>query len=235
MPLITVDTSVALPAALKSASVPRKLWVLLAYGALNYRADHLRLDGDELKKLADETGGESMGMRALDEMIEAAGERCAAVEELLPYGAPRDYVAVGFPALFDEFERKVREIGHKFDPSLRPEDAAAARRQFAAICAVGAPVKMPMIFPALTRDPQDDPIVYGALLADCDFLISDDKDIVPNRLEREYEYGEHRLRAVTFGKFIEDVFEPTDFPWREVDGAWLHEALKPQRPTFDRL
>lgn len=42
MPLVTVDTSVALPAMLSPTSHPRKLFVVLAYGAVGYRAEHLR-------------------------------------------------------------------------------------------------------------------------------------------------------------------------------------------------
>jgi hypothetical protein len=226
MPLITLDTSVALPAALKAGSVPRKLWVVLAYGALTYQVEHLRLDRDELVQLAAAEGGEVLATGALDEMIESAERRRTVLGELLPYGTPTDYVAVGFASLFNEFERKVRQAGRKFDPELRPEDAEAIRRQFESICAVAAPPFQPTDLPALTRDPEDDPIVYGALVAGCDILISDDKDIVPDGVEKGYEHGEHRLRAVRFGRFISEVFEPTDFPWSEVDGGWLLESFR---------
>jgi hypothetical protein len=130
MPLITLDTSVALPAALKAGSVPRKLWVVLAYGALTYQVEHLRLDRDELVQLAAAEGGEVLATGALDEMIESAERRRTVLGELLPYGTPSDCVAVGFASLFNEFERKVRQADRKFDPELRPEDAEAIRRQF---------------------------------------------------------------------------------------------------------
>lgn len=225
MPLITVDTSVALPAALKPRSVPRKVWVVLAYGALTYQAEHLRLDREELVQLAAAEGGEVLATGALDELIDSAERRRAAMAGLLPHGTPANYVAVGFASLFNEFERKVREVGRRFDPELRAEDAEAIRRQFEAICPVASPPDQPGDLPPLTRDPEDDPIVFGALLAGCDILVSDDKDIVPNGIEQDYEHGEHRLRAVRFGRFISDVFEPTDFPWSEVDGGWLVDAF----------
>lgn len=44
MPLVVLDTSDALPATLSPRSHPRKLLVLLAYGTLTYRAEHLGLD-----------------------------------------------------------------------------------------------------------------------------------------------------------------------------------------------
>lgn len=226
MPLITVDTSVALPAALKPQSVPRKLWVVLAYASLTYQVEHLRLDREELVQLAAAEGGEVLAMGAFDKLVDSAERRRAVMAELLPFGTPTDYVAVGFASLFNEFERKVRQAGRRFDPELQPEDAEVIRRQFEAICPVAAPPVPATDLPSLTRDPEDDPIVYGALLAGCDILISDDNDIVPNGIEQEYQHGEHRLRAVRFGRFIAEVFEPTDFPWSQVDGGWLLDAFR---------
>jgi hypothetical protein len=117
------------------------------------------------------------------------------------------------------------------DPSVRPADAAKFRRQFEAICAVGPPPFGTAEAPALTRDPEDDPIVYGALLAGSGFLVSDDGDIVPDRVSREYEHAEYRLRAVTFREFVHDCFEPQDFPWSQVEGAWLREAFRRPRAS----
>lgn len=226
MPLVTIDTSVALPAALVAGSHPRKLWVVLAYGALTYQAQHLQLDRQLLAETAAKEGGEVHADPVFDELVGIAETRRAALSELLPYETPDDYVAVGFTALFDEFERKVRDVGRELDPVVRPEDAAKFRRQFEAICAVGPPPFDPAEAPALTRDPADDPIVYGALLAGCDILVSDDRDIVPDGVACDYEHAEHRLRAVTFWEFVHGVFEPLDFPWSQVDGAWLQEAFR---------
>jgi hypothetical protein len=226
VPLVTIDTSIALPAALAATSHPRKLWVVLAYGALTYQAQHLQLDRQLLAETAASEGGDVHADPLFDELAEIAEYRRAALGELLPYETPGDYVAVGFTALYDEFERKVREVGRKLNPTVRQQDATKFRRQFEAICAVGPPPFVPTEAPALTKDPADDPIVYGALLAGCDFLISDDRHIVPEGGSREYEHAEHRLRAMTFGEFVHDCFEPADFPWRDVDGAWLHEAFR---------
>jgi hypothetical protein len=229
VPLLTIDTSVALPAALAAGSHPRKLWVVLAYGALTYQAEHLQLDRELLAETAANEGGEVHADPAFDELVETAEYRRTALGELLPYETPDNYVAVGFTALFDEFERKVQDVGRKIDPSVRPEDAAKFRRQFEAICAVGPPPFDPADAPALTRDPEDDPIVYGALLAGCDILVSDDRHIVPGGIGREYEHGEHRLRAMTFGEFVHGCFEPIDFPWSQVEGSWLREAFRQPR------
>jgi hypothetical protein len=211
VPLLTIDTSVALPAALVAGSHPRKLWVVLAYGALTYQAEHLGLDRGLLAQTAANESGEVYADLVFDELVETAEYRRTALGELLPYETPDDYVAVGFTALFDEFERKVRDVGRKLDPSVQPDDAAKFRRQFEAICAVGPPPFDPADAPALTRDPEDDAIVYGALLAGCDVLVSDDRDIVPGGIGHEYEHAEHRLRAVTFWEFVHSCFEPVDF------------------------
>jgi predicted nucleic acid-binding protein len=226
VPLITLDTSVALPAMLSPLGVPRKLLVVLAFGAARYRAEHLRLERDLLIEVAERQGGRVHGLDVLDAAIEDAERQRVHLAELLPSNTPDTYVAAGFATLFDEHERKLREIGHRLDPALRHEDVPRLRRQLEAICVAGPPAFDPTGAPALTRDPTDDPIVLGALLAGSDFLISDDRDIVPDAAEHDYEHGEHRLRAVTFRHFIRHCFEPDDFPWRRVDGRWLQDALR---------
>ena len=138
----------------------RKLCVLLAYGAVVYRAEHLRLERDAPRALADQAGGELFGLDALDDAVADAESRRAALAEFLPSDAPRDLVAVGFAALFDEY--KLREIGRRLEPALTDEDVPRLRRQFESICVVGPPPFDALDAPALTRDPTDDPIVYGA-------------------------------------------------------------------------
>jgi predicted nucleic acid-binding protein len=227
VPLITLDTSVALPAMLSPSGVPRKLLVVLAFGAARYRAEHLRLERDLLIEVAESQGGRVHGLDVLDTAIDEAERRRKCLAELLPSNTPDTYVAAGFATLFDEHERKLHEIGHRLDPALRQEDAPRLRRQLEAICVAGPSPFDPTKAPALTRDPTDDPIVFSALLAGSDFLISDDRDIVPNGTEHDYEHGEHRLRAVTFGHFINHHFEPDDFPWPLINGRWLLHALRP--------
>ncbi|HWW09257.1 MAG TPA: hypothetical protein VNY76_03320 [Candidatus Acidoferrales bacterium] len=82
----------------------------------------------------------------------------------------------------------------------------------------------PLQAPIFTRDRQDDPIVYTALLAEADYLISDDRDIVPDRREHHYEHDGHHLLAVTFNRFLAAHFEPTDLDWAAIDGHWLRRA-----------
>jgi hypothetical protein len=56
LPLVTVDTSVAVLATLRGGGMPRKFWVLLAFGGLAYQAEHGRLDLDALRLEAEATG-----------------------------------------------------------------------------------------------------------------------------------------------------------------------------------
>ncbi len=145
--------------------MPRKFWVLLAFGGLVYEAEHRRLDLDALRLEADATGGALGGMETAERLIAHTEERRALLSEHLPYGAPEDWVAAGSRPLFDEYERKVREIGHRFDPTLDENDARLLRRQMEAICVAAPPPVPPDQIPAFTSDPDDDPIVFGALLA----------------------------------------------------------------------
>lgn len=104
MPLITLDTSVALPAMLSPSGVPRKLLVLLAFGAARHRAEHLRLERDLLIDLAARQGGQVHGLDIFDAAIDEAERRRARLTELLPFSTPDTYVAAGFATLFDEHD-----------------------------------------------------------------------------------------------------------------------------------
>jgi hypothetical protein len=95
VPLVTVDTSVTLPATLRASAMPRKLWVLLAFGGLVYEAKHRRLDLDALRREAEATGGSLGGIHAAEQQIVHVEERQALLAERLPYGAPDDWAAAG--------------------------------------------------------------------------------------------------------------------------------------------
>jgi hypothetical protein len=82
MPLLTIDTSVALPAALAAGSHPRKLWVVLAYGALTYQAEHLQLDRDLLAATPANDGGEVHADAVFEELVETAECQRTALGEL---------------------------------------------------------------------------------------------------------------------------------------------------------
>lgn len=202
----------------------RKFWVILAFGGWAYEVEHRRLELDELRLEAEATGGELGGIDAAERPIAHAEERRALLAEHLPYDAPDDWAAAGSRPLFDEYERKVREIGHRFDPTLDEDDARLLRRQMEAICVTAAPPHPPDQIPAFTTDPDDDPIVFGALLAGVDYLVSDDrKHIVPGGEAREYEHEDRRLLAVTFDYLVSDLMP--DIDWDEIDGSLLAEAL----------
>ncbi|HTA96016.1 MAG TPA: hypothetical protein VK730_00040 [Solirubrobacteraceae bacterium] len=72
---------------------------------------------------------------------------------------------------------------------------------------------------------KDDPIVYTALLGRADYLISDDRDIVPNGAEQGYDHDGQHILAVTFNRFVTTYFEPTDLDWGAIDGRWLRHAF----------
>lgn len=202
--------------------------MLLAFGALTYEVEHRRLDLDALREESEAVGGTLGGIEVAEALIAHAAERRTVLAERLPYGVPDDWIAVGSRPLFDEYERKVREIGTRFDPRLNAGDARLLRRQMEAICVAAAPPFPPELIPAFTADADDDPIVYGALVAGADYLVSDDKHIVPHDEPREYEHEDRRLLAVTFDYLVSDLMP--DIDWDEIDGGLLAEALAAPRP-----
>jgi len=221
-----MDTSVSLPATLSPVGMARKLWILLALSALTYQIEHHRLAIEELQAESEVTGALPGALASIQAEAHAAEQQRAALRDLLPHDTPENWVAVGGTAIFDEYERKVREIGHRLNPSVRDADVQPLRRRVEAICVAGSPSFNPEDSPSFTRDRKDDPIVYTALLGHADYLISDDHDIVPNGNEHSYEHDEHQVIAVTFHRFITTHFEPPDLDWSAIDGRWLRHAFR---------
>jgi predicted nucleic acid-binding protein len=226
MPFVVVDTSVSLPATLSPRGLARKFWIILALGALTYEVEHRRLELDALTKEAEESGGTARGLEAALDRIILAEQRRSALLELLPYGIPEDWVAVGSAPLFDEYERKLPEVGQKLKLQLSDADIAKRRRQVEAVCVAGCPPFEPRDAPALTKDPEDDPIVYTALLGGCDLLISDDySHIVPDRSSELYEHGGASVLAVTFDHLLREHFPSDDVDFDAIEGGWLSAAF----------
>jgi predicted nucleic acid-binding protein len=203
----------------------RKLWLLLALGALAYQIEHYRLAIEELRAESEVTGGLTGALHSIEAEARAAERRRAALRDLLPHDTPEHWVAVGGAAIFDEYERKVREIGWRLNPNVHDTDVHPLRRRLEATCVVESPSFNPEDSPPFTRDRKDDPIVYTALLSRADYLISDDRDIVPDGSEHIYEHDEKHTLAVTFNRFVTTCFEPADLDWGAIDGRWLRHAF----------
>lgn len=131
-------------------------------------------------------------------------------------------MAIGSAPLFDEYESKLREIGQKLDPALRNKDIPPLLRQLEVVCAIGAPPFDQDAVPALTRDRKDDGILYTALLADADLLVSDDKHLVPDRHEHHWEHDDHTIVVVTFDTLVGERLDAASLS--EIDGSWLAVA-----------
>jgi hypothetical protein len=124
VPRVILDTSVSLPATLSPTGMARKLWVLLAYGALNHQVEHQHMELDLLRAEAETTATQPAGLKHSAVEAEAAERQRGILRELLPHNAPEQWVALGSAALFDEYERKVREIGKRLNPNVRETDVS---------------------------------------------------------------------------------------------------------------
>ena len=95
MPYVVMDTSVSLPATLSPGGMARKLWLLLALGALTYQIEHHRLALEELQAEGEVMGARSGALDSIEAEARAAELRRAALRDLLPHGTPEHWVAVG--------------------------------------------------------------------------------------------------------------------------------------------
>jgi predicted nucleic acid-binding protein len=219
MPNVVIDTSVSLPATLSPTGVRRRFWVVLALGALSYEVEHGRLELDALTAQAEREGGRVGGVEQALARLERVNDRRAALLERLPYGTPEDWVAIGSRPLFDEYERKLREIGVKLDPALREADIPRLRRQLEAVCVIAATPFGDADVPPLTADPKDDPILYTALVGDADLLVSQDKHLVPDKQQELWECDGQTVLALTFETLLAERLDTVD--WDQIDGSWL--------------
>lgn len=225
MPFVVVDTSVSLPATLSSSGLTRKFWVLLAFGAVAYRAQHLQLELETLDLEAADVGGAVGGRESLERLAGEAERARVAMEGLLPIGTPSDWLAVGGVDLFSEYERKVEAVAAKMGLDPAP-DAAMARRQVEAICVAAEPLMDPGEVPPLTPDPDDDLIVWTALASGAEILVSDDRHIVPAEADgaQFYEHEDTSVLAVRFSHLVDNQLAGIE--WAEIDGSLLSQLYR---------
>jgi predicted nucleic acid-binding protein len=227
---VVLDTSVVLPAVLSPRGYRRRLWVLLAFGALAARRDLARLEADALRAEA-AAGGHQVGGLALEALVEQAEAGYARLSEALPHDCPDDLRMVASRPLLAEYERKLREAGPKLDPSLREADIAAARRQIQAVCTDMTEDFEPDTIPVYTVDRKDDPVIHTALLADAIWLIADDKKHISTNPAGITEYrlpgSDRHVSALTFNTFLEHL---TDIDLDDVDPSLIQIAFRPLGP-----
>lgn len=222
-----IDTNVALPALLSEpGGLRKKFLVLLAFGALTYRAEHLELELAALRDEANQTGGVLMGEEALKKSQASAENRRASMAELLPYGTPDNWMLGASGYMIDEFEKKAKEVGARFGNEVDEVEAGMLRRQLLAISVTAPDPLYVEVIPTLTLDPEDDPILLDALRMQADYLISDDKHVVPKDADGsiEYELAENRILAIRFDYLRDEMLDSVD--WDGIDGALLREALR---------
>jgi predicted nucleic acid-binding protein len=222
MPVVVVDTNISLPATLTPTGLTRKFWILLAFGAATYRAEHLQRELDALEQDTADVRGAIVGHNGLERLVVQARRTRTAIEELLPLDAPSNWVAIGGVDLFSEYERKVGVVAAKLGVAPAP-DPASARRHIEAVCVAAEPAFDSTQVPSLTSNPDDDLIVWTALQAGADLLISDDKDIVPADEGGSclYEHGGRSVLAVRFGRLVQTHLHGVD--WNQIDGTLLPE------------
>jgi predicted nucleic acid-binding protein len=221
---------VLLPGLLSAAGQRRKLLVLLAYGGLNYYA---RVGHDELELLREEAGrlGGELGGRPIEELVERASDRRAAMAEHLPALAPDDLMLVGSPALFDEVEAKVEAVGPRMLKGGYDTDAPGKyRRQLEVICGLVTPAFALDETPEHTagRDRKDDFVIETAFQGGALAVISDDKKhIALNDDATIYHDARtgNEVPAYWPSTFIERFVNTSGFDINDVDGALLELAV----------
>jgi len=222
---IVIDTSWLLPAFLSRSERPRSrsLLILTALGGLTLRRQTV---GEELRVLQEE--GERLGARVYDaplvQKLEAIERRRDELRDRLGMRAPDDLCLVGSRLLFDEVERKVREVGDRFDPALSEDAPARVRRQIQRLSSIVIELDPRQRLPSWTTDPDDDYLIEMAFRADAAAIISKDADVVRGGAARMKWRDPNRgitVPAYWLSAFIEDEVNNSGFDIDDVDPALL--------------
>lgn len=228
---IVVDTSWLLPAFLSRNPRPnsRSLLVLTALGGLTLRRHTVEA---ELRALREE--GERLGAHVHDgplvDQLEALERRRDRMRDALGLRAPDDLCLVGSRLLFDEVERKVGEVGRRFDPQLSPEAPARVRRQVERLSSIVVDFDPRERLPAWTSDPQDDYLIEMGFRANAAAIVSKDAHVVSRDEPRKLWTDEARgvsVPAYWLSAFVEEGVNNWGFDIGDVDPVLLELALSP--------
>ncbi len=152
------------------------------------------------------------------------------MRDALGMRAPDDLCLVGSRLQFDEVERKVREIGDRFNPALSEDAPARVRRQIERLSAILIEFDPRERIAAWTKDPDDDYLVETAFRAKAAAIVSKDAHIVPGGERRaNWEDPSRRVSVPAYwlSAFIEEEVNNSGFEIDEVDPALLNLALAP--------
>jgi predicted nucleic acid-binding protein len=227
---IVIDTSRLLPAFLSAGAKPRSrsLVILTALGGLTLRQRTIEAEVRSLRQEGGRPGAE-VHDEPLLQRVEAVARRRDEFRDRLGMRAPDDLCLVGSRLLFDELERKVREVGQKFDPRLPNDAPALVRRQIERLRAYVVEFEPAERMPAWTTDPDDDHIVETAFRAKAR-IVSRDAHLVPGG-ESRFDWQDP-ARGVTgsaywLASFVEEQVNNSGFGIDDVDPALLELAVSP--------
>ena len=226
---LVIDTSWLLPALLSRKQRPhaRNLLVLTALGGLTLRRHTI-----EAELIALRNEGNRLGVNVHDaplvRQIDALDQRREEMRDRLGMRAPDDLCLVGSRLLFDEVERKVREVGRTFNPELSEEAPGRARRQIERLSAIVVNFAPRESIPPWTRDPDDDYLIEMAFRADAAAIVSKDADVVPGGQPR-YDWVDPRrgvsVPAFWLSRFLEEGVNNSGFEIDDVDPSLLELPL----------
>jgi len=199
--------------------------ILFGLGALTAQEltieEEMRLVAEEAERL-----GGRLSAPAVGPTIEMIHERRSEVRNALGLRAPDDLLLVGSTFLFDEVERKVREVGQQLNPSL-PEDAPeAVRRAVEQVTGVMVDFDPHEKMPAWTQDPDDDYLIEMAFRSDAFAIVSRDRAVVPEpKMVWEDPRRGARVPGFWQGAFVAEQVNNSGFSLDDVDPALLDLVL----------
>ncbi len=215
---VVIDTNIALPAITGGGNATR-LWALLAYGALHYRAREIDATASALERLAAASPDCRSGRLTSDALRQRYVDAIASVDEQFEIVVPSDLIMVTSNRLLDEYEAK---LSSKTVPGT-PMTARGIRecRFLVAVMSADMVILEDASTTIVESDPDDDVVLRTAWELGAAVVVSDDKRhlLHPDGTPRTWTdpSSGRTAQALSLNDFIHEHVNTSSFRLQDLD------------------
>lgn len=175
---VVIDTNIALPALTGRGNAAR-LWALLAYGALHYRAREIDATASALERLASAAPEARVGGPTADSLRQRYVDAIASANEQFEIVVPSDLIMVNSNRLLDEYEAKLASRTVPGTPMTTKQIREC--RFLVAVMSADMAILDEAAPTIVDSDPDDDVVLRTAWELGAVVVVSDDKRHLLNR------------------------------------------------------
>ena len=215
---VVIDTNIAL-AAITGGGNAARLWALLAYGALHYRAREIDATASALEGLATASPDNRIGGPKTDDLRQRYVDAIALVNARLEIVVPSDLIMVNSNRLLDEYEAKLSRKTVPGTPLTAREIRAC--RFLVAVMSADMTILDDASATIVESDPDDDVVLQTAWALGAAVVVSDDKRHLLNRDGTSRIWADpstgRTTEALSLNGFIHEHVNTSTFTLQDLD------------------